>query len=167
MLTTRLPDRYPVPEAATNTDVFRALMALENAKGGHGVTSATRLGIVAHAHSLGPGAFQWYTMNRTLLDYIAADSLQHNEVTDLLGLRCMHTKGIDVPLLAYASGFTNGSAIESARKLAERSSIPHLDVVEDRALTHHDVLFADLPANSLVRALVAFVSSIADVEKRR
>jgi pimeloyl-ACP methyl ester carboxylesterase len=160
VLASRLPARYPVPESATNQQVFRALVDLDNASAGYGLTAATRLGVAAYAHSLGAGAFQWYTMNRVLLDYIAADSLQQTEITDLLGLRSVHGKTIDVPMLAYASGFTNGSAVESARLLVEQSAIPRLEVVTDAALTHHDLLFADQPANTLVRAIASFARSV-------
>ncbi|MEU3724545.1 hypothetical protein, partial [Streptomyces sp. NPDC031705] len=116
---------------------------------------------VAHAHSLGAGAFQWYTLNRTLLDLIAADSLEQSGTTELLGLRGLHTARIDVPVLAYASAFTNGSSLDSAKELARLSAISRLELVEDKALSHHDVLFADLPANSLVRAIASFAGSLA------
>ncbi|MFE5590424.1 hypothetical protein [Streptomyces sp. NPDC056549] len=171
-LAAHLPDRYPVPASPTNHEVFAALVNLGNAKPGYGVTAGhfengdwvqdgpTRLGVVAHAHSLGAGAFQWRTLSRTLLDLIAADSLRQNEITELLGLRASHAAEIDVPVLAYASAFTNGSSLEAAKELAQLSAISRLDLVEDKALSHHDVLFADLPANSLVRALASFASSL-------
>ncbi|MCG8917191.1 hypothetical protein L6E12_15500 [Actinokineospora sp. PR83] len=171
-LAARLPARYPVPDAATNHEVFAALTCMANAKPGHGVTAGhfedgawvqtgpTRLGVVAHAHSLGAGAFQWYTMNRLLLDLIAADSLEQNEITELLDLRAVHAGEIGVPVLAYASAFTNGSALQAAKQLADSSAITRLDLVEDKALSHHDALFADLPANSLVHAVAAFAGSL-------
>ncbi|WP_395363530.1 hypothetical protein ACHGLA_25095 [Streptomyces sp. YH02] len=171
-LAAHLPARYPVPAEATNHEVFAALVNLGNAKPGYGVTAGhfdggnwvqdgpTRLGVVAHAHSLGAGAFQWHTLNRTLLDLIAADSLRQNEITELLGLRGLHAAEIDVPVLAYASAFTNGSSLDAAKELAQLSAISRLDLVEDKALSHHDVLFADLPANSLVRAIASFAGSL-------
>ncbi|MFD8703245.1 hypothetical protein ACFV1W_11555 [Kitasatospora sp. NPDC059648] len=172
-LAARLPERYPVPASATNHEVFAALVNLGNAKPGYGVTAGrfeggawvqdgpTRLGVVAHAHALGAGGFQWHTLNRTLLDLIAADPLRPNEITELLGLRGLHAEEIDVPVLAYASAFTNGSSLEAAKELAQMSAISRLDLVEDKALSHHDVLFADLPANSLVRAIASFAGSLA------
>ncbi|OZD18156.1 hypothetical protein CH253_16855 [Rhodococcus sp. 06-156-3C] len=170
-LLTEIPARYGFSSdsSATNFDVFRALTAVSGAGGGHAVTTnatsagnaPTRLGSVAHSHAIAGGAFQWYTSNRTLLDFIVADSFRPTPLSEQFGLRNIHGADIDVPIYSFASAFTNGSSTRSAQWLADFSQVEVLTIESDDHLTHHDLLWADLPSNTLARGLADFARAIA------
>lgn len=178
-LRTHLPTRYaPSSEdSATNLDVFRALTAANRAGGGYAVTTTdspgsaavtpVRLGSVAHSHAIAGGAFQWYTSNRTLLDLIIADSYRPTTLGEQFGLRNFHGADIDVPVYSFASAFTNGSSTRSAQWLVESSRVNDLVVETDDNLTHHDLLWADLPANTLARGLAAFARNATKLDRVR
>ncbi|GAB2668347.1 hypothetical protein GCM10027169_32770 [Gordonia jinhuaensis] len=169
-----LPAQYGLSgsEDATNMAVFHALNTATGP--GHSVTVAgsadlaatapTRLGSVAHSHAIAGGAFQWYTSNRTLLDYIVADSFRPSALSEQFGFRNTHGSEINIPVYSFASAFTNGSCTQSAQWLAETAPVPELIIDSDDELTHHDLLWADLPANTLVRGITDFANLVTTLQ---
>ncbi|MGH8922276.1 MAG: alpha/beta fold hydrolase, partial [Actinomycetes bacterium] len=92
----------------------------------------TPLDTVAEAYAgPEPGSWVWYTLNRTMLDYVAANGFVENEVTRFLGLRISHGAAIDVPLYAFQSGLTGGTVGQAAANLVQSSRITEASLHSD------------------------------------
>ena len=85
-------------------------------------------------------AFDETTSPDELLD--AASSLRQTPAASYLGLRLLHGRRIDVPLYAYSSALTKGRVARGAKRLARRSRIEELSIVDDRGTSHLDPLSA-------------------------
>ncbi|WP_399927293.1 alpha/beta hydrolase [Streptomyces kanamyceticus] len=121
----------------------------------------TRLATVAEAFA-GPerSSWLWYTLNRVMLDYVAAMDLAETDVTRHLGLRLAHGKDIDVPLYAFQSGMTGGTVGQAAATVAAGSRIPEVSVHSDFALAHQDVVYAQWEDNRFLQTLSGFLGNL-------
>jgi pimeloyl-ACP methyl ester carboxylesterase len=71
-----------------------------------------------------PNAVEWYFPRRLSLDVDAAQFLQRNAQTKLLGLRPWHLRQVNVPVYAYETDLTGGRVLRGARRFVQRSHSP-------------------------------------------
>ncbi|MEV5280074.1 alpha/beta hydrolase [Streptomyces sp. NPDC051994] len=107
-----------------------------------------------------PGAWVWYTLNRVMLDLVAAIDFAENDLTEMLGLRLPHGKDIDVPLYTFQSGLTNGTTGQAAATVTAGSRIPQLSLHSDPALTHQDIVYARWEDNRFLQTLSHFLGDL-------
>lgn len=107
-----------------------------------------------------PGAWVWYTLNRVMLDLVAAIDFTESEVTRMLGLRLPHGQAIDVPLYAFQSGLTNGTTGQAAATVTANSRIPEMSLHADSDLTHQDVVYARWEDNRFLQTLSQFLREL-------
>ncbi|MEU9305853.1 alpha/beta hydrolase [Streptomyces sp. NPDC048269] len=107
-----------------------------------------------------PGAWVWYTLNRVMLDLVAAIDFAETDVTRMLGLRLPHGQAIDVPLYTFQSGLTNGTTGQAAATVTANSRIPEMSLHSDSALTHQDVVYARWEDNRFLQTLSQFLREL-------
>jgi hypothetical protein len=78
-----------------------------------------------------------------------------------LGLRLFHGRRIDVPVYAYSTDLTEGRVARGARRLAARSRVPHVRVVDHRKASHLDPLSAAPRTNRFLKTVVPFLRRLA------
>jgi hypothetical protein len=108
-----------------------------------------------------PNATEWYYPRRLLLDFDAASPLRRTPAARFLGLRLFHGRGIDVPVYAYSTDLTEGRVARGARRLAARSRVPHVRVVDHRNASHLDPLLAAPRTNRFLKTVVPFLNRVA------
>jgi hypothetical protein len=174
ILADRLPEAWRTDRPLTNAGLFGRLVDASTAHPAYSVHAGhlaengdwidggcTPLGTVAAAFAgPEPGAFLWYTLNRVMLDFVAANDLVETEVTDFLGLRPKHAQDINVPLYAFQTGLTNGTAGQAAAALVADSRIPELVLYGDGALAHQDLTYARWEHNRFIRTLASFLQTL-------
>jgi pimeloyl-ACP methyl ester carboxylesterase len=106
-----------------------------------------------------PNATEWYYPRRLLLDIDAANDVRQNAAARYLGLRLKHASQIDLPLYAFSTALTKGRVALGARRLADRSLIPHAVVIDDRRTSHLDPLSAAPKRNHFLKSVVRFLRS--------
>ncbi|MFF4156680.1 alpha/beta hydrolase [Streptomyces sp. NPDC001678] len=173
-LADRLPEALRPDRALTNAGLFGWLVGAERAHPSYSVTAGrlkddgawiedgpTALGTVAEAFAgPRPGAWLWYTLNRVMLDLVAAIDFTETDLTRLLGLRLFHTRDIDTPLYVFQSGLTNGTTGQAAATVTAGSRIPELSLHSDAALTHQDVVYARWDDNRFLQTLSQFLRGL-------
>lgn len=174
-LVERLPEEVrPAQRNLTNAALFGHLVHAERAHPSFSVTvgrpqesgewkdeGPTSLATVAEAFAgPRPGAWIWYTLQRVMLDYVAAIGFTETEVTRHLGLRLSHTREIDVPLFAFQSGLTNGTTGEAAARVAANSRITEFTLRTDAGLTHQDLVYARFDENRFLQSLALFLDTL-------
>lgn len=174
VLADRLPEAVRTDRKLTNAGLLGWLVDAERAHPSFSVRAGTledsgawkdggptSLATIAEAFAgPQPGAWLWYTLNRVLLDYVAALPFTETDVTRRLGLRLAHTSGIDVPLYAFQSGLTNGTTGQAAASVAAGSRIPELALYSDTALTHQDVVYARWEDNRFLQTLSQWLRTL-------
>jgi hypothetical protein len=108
-----------------------------------------------------PNATEWYYPRRLLLDIDAASRLRQTPAARHLGLRLLHGRRIDVPLYAYGTALTEGGVARGAKRLARRSRIEEVSIVDDRGTSHLDPLSAAPRRNDFLRTVVPFLKRLS------
>ncbi|MGX2995736.1 alpha/beta hydrolase [Streptomyces sp. JNUCC 64] len=170
----RVPEMFRTEGKLTNLGLFGRLVDAAHAHPSYSVQAGhpnedgtwndagpTRLRTVAEAFAgPRPGAWTWYTLNRVMLDLVAAIDFRETELTRLLGLRVSHPDTIDVPLYVFQSGLTRGTTGQAAASVTAASRIPELSLHGDPALTHQDVVYAQWDDNRFLRTLSQFLDGL-------
>ncbi|MQS35755.1 alpha/beta hydrolase [Streptomyces katsurahamanus] len=173
-LADRLPEAFRTEGKLTNAGLFGRLVDAAHAHPSYSVHAGhlddsgawtdgghTRLRTVAEAFAgPRPGAWTWYTLNRVMLDLVAAIGFEETELTRLLGLRLAHGAAIDVPLYTFQSGLTNGTTGQAAATVTAGSRIPELSLHSDAALTHQDIVYARREDNRFLQTLSQFLRGL-------
>jgi pimeloyl-ACP methyl ester carboxylesterase len=135
-----LPSAFKPPVRATNRGLFGYAfdkdtspeqLSLIRVNAGHlgsdgdwvdgDVTPMHRL---ADGFSGSPNATEWYFPRRLPIEVDAAQELQRNAQTKLLGLRPWHLRDVNVPVYAYQTDLTGGRVLRGARSFVGRSHSP-------------------------------------------
>lgn len=106
-----------------------------------------------------PGNFvEWYYPRRLTIDVRGAGRYTRNAVSDYLGLRTWHHRGVDVPLYAFQTGFGRGRVLKGARAFVRGSRVPRA-VYVDRTVgyAHLDPLAATPSRNDFLKTVVPFL----------
>jgi len=106
-----------------------------------------------------PAGLEWYWPRRMSLDLEAIDPFVASAVTKGLGLSLEHASDIDIPLYAFATGITHGSAISAAKWVVANSKIPEATYVTDESMSHLDPLFDAPPDNKFLQTVTSFLTS--------
>lgn len=116
---------------------------------------------MARAFSRDPAnATEWFYPNRMILDTAAANALRPTKAGDLLGLRLLHTRTIDVPLYAIQTDLTNGGVLAGAREVIERSRIRRSRLIDaSRGMSHLDPVLAG-PESRFTKSVIPFLERI-------
>ncbi len=117
---------------------------------------------MARAFSREPAnATEWYYPNRMILDTAAANALRPTKAAELLGLRLLHTRRIDVPLYAIQTDLTDGGVLAGAREVIERSRIRRSKLVDaSRGMSHLDPVLAGPESNRFTKSAAPFLERI-------
>jgi pimeloyl-ACP methyl ester carboxylesterase len=116
---------------------------------------------VAELFSTEPAnAVEWYFPRRLTLDVQAASALRRTPATQLLGLRVIDSRKVDVPLFAFGTDFSNGRVVKAARRFVVMSRIPRASFAQADHFTHLDPLTASPGENHLLTTVVPFLESI-------
>jgi pimeloyl-ACP methyl ester carboxylesterase len=103
---------------------------------------------------------EWYFPKRLTIDTNGADRMKMNDVARFLGLRLMHTAGIDVPIYAFQTDLTDGGVLGGARALVKRAQTTKkqaLLVDGEEQQSHLDPLTAAPKRNKFLRNLIGFL----------
>ncbi|HSD81140.1 MAG TPA: hypothetical protein VLB47_10775 [Solirubrobacteraceae bacterium] len=131
------------------------------------VTPIRRL---ADAFSGRPNATEWYFPRRLQIDVDAAQYLERNAQTRLLGLRPWHLGAVDVPVYAYQTDLTGGRVLRGARRFVQRSRSPRrLARLVDGSRTdsHLDPLLAAPSRSRFLKTVVPWLRRVAPAPPRR
>jgi pimeloyl-ACP methyl ester carboxylesterase len=170
--------RPPVPPTnrgglgyAFDKDTSPAALSLIRVNAGHlgadgdwvdgDVTPIRRL---ADAFSGAPNATEWYFPRRLSIDVDAAQYLQRNAQTKLLGLRPWHLRAVDVPVYAYQTDLTSGRVLRGARRFVQRSRSPRrLARFVDGSKTdsHLDPLLAAPARSKFLKTVVPWLRGLS------
>jgi hypothetical protein len=66
-----------------------------------------------------------------------------------------------VPLYAYGTALTEGGVARGAKRLARRSRIEEVSIVDDRGTSHLDPLSAAPRRNDFLRTVVPFLKRLS------
>jgi pimeloyl-ACP methyl ester carboxylesterase len=105
----------------------------------------------------------WYHPRRLSLDSAAVNGGIANPAQDLLGVRAVHGRDLDLPIYALETRFGAGRVLAGAQLLAEQSGIPDEELtLVDRSdsITHTDPMGIHTAENPLVATLVPFLEGI-------
>jgi hypothetical protein len=174
VLANKVPEAFRVNGTVTNAGLFGRLVDAAQAHPSYSVQAGhlnddgawvdagpTRLQTVAEAFAgPRPGAWTWYTLNRVMLDLVAAIDFKETELTRFLGLRVAHGADINVPLYVFQSGLTNGTTGQAAASVTAASKIPELSLFSDTALTHQDLVYAQWEDNRFLQTLNQFLRTL-------
>ncbi|KPI05878.1 hypothetical protein OK074_4368 [Actinobacteria bacterium OK074] len=107
-----------------------------------------------------PTVWQWYWPARLSVDLDVTDAYADTELARSLGLRLLHGAQLDVPLYAFETSLTNGTVLDSARRLVANSRIPYGTYASDDGMNHLDPLFAAPDRNTATRSLTDFLTAL-------
>ena len=178
VLQPRLPDAlrppYPVTNAALLGTLVEASFGWPNSitvHSGHladsgdvrgwvddGITPISR--VAAAYAGPQPTAWEWYWPSRLSVDLDVADPYADTALSRSLGLRLRHTTELNLPLYAFQTSLTNGTAVASARWVVSNSHIPYAAYETDNGMNHLDPLFAAAPHNTVTRTLAPFLTGL-------
>ncbi|WP_371578673.1 alpha/beta hydrolase [Streptomyces sp. NBC_01314] len=121
----------------------------------------TPIGRVAEAYAGPvPGVWEWYWPARLSVDLDVSDVYADTDLARSLGLRLRHAPGIDLPLYAFQTSYSNGTVVESARRVVAESHVPYAAYESDEGMNHLDPLFAATPHNTATHTLAEFLGRI-------
>jgi len=116
---------------------------------------------LARTFAASPNATEWYFPERLRIDVNAANRVERNAVTKLLGLRLYHRRAVDRPLYALQTALTKGGVLRGARRYVDGSRIPAVTLVDAaREQDHLDPLTAAPGRNRFVTTVVPFLRRI-------
>lgn len=117
---------------------------------------------MARAFSREPAnATEWFYPNRMILDTAAANALRPTKAGDLLGLRLLHTRTIDVPLYAIQTDLTGGGVLAGAREVIKRSRIRRSRLINaSKGMSHLDPVLAGPETNRFTKSVIPFLERI-------
>jgi pimeloyl-ACP methyl ester carboxylesterase len=124
------------------------------------VTPIKRL---AEAFAGQPNATEWYFPRKLTIDVDAAQFLERNAQTRLLGLRPWHLREVDVPVYAYQTDLTGGRVLRGARRFVSRSRSPRrLARFVDASKTdsHLDPLVAAPATSTFLKTVVPWLRAV-------
>ena len=125
-----------------------------------GITPISRVA-EADGTSRPTDATEWYYPARLRLDSSAVGGYRPSPASRALGLRLEHLAGVDVPLYAFQTGFTDGRVLRGARAFAGASRVPRTTMVDrSRTTTHEDPIYARPRDNAFLQTVVPFIRSI-------
>ena len=96
-----------------------------------------------------------------ILDTAAANALRPTKAGDLLGLRLLHTRTIDVPLYAIQTDLTGGGVLAGAREVIKRSRIRRSRLINaSKGMSHLDPVLAGPETNRFTKSVIPFLERI-------
>ncbi len=124
-----------------------------------GVTPVASLARIA-AHE--PGNFaEWYYPKRLTIDVRGASGYTRTKVTDFLGLRTWHRRGVNVPLYAFQTDLSNGRVLKAAKAFVHASRVRRATYVNAiKGYSHLDPLAAAPKRNAFLRTAARFLRRI-------
>jgi pimeloyl-ACP methyl ester carboxylesterase len=129
-----------------------------------GVTPVSRLAATFGQEPT--NAVEWYFPKKLTIDTNGADQMTQNDVANLLGLRLMHTRKVDLPLYAIATDLAGAHVLDGAHNLIRRSRITRREsmlVNRNPLFSHLDPLTAAPKANAFLKTVVKFLNrKVAD-----
>ncbi|UUU32453.1 lysophospholipase [Streptomyces sp. CA-210063] len=121
----------------------------------------TPIGRVAEAYAGPvPGVWEWYWPARLSVDLDVSDVYADTDLARSLGLRLRHAAGLDIPLYAFQTSYSQGTVVEGARRVVAESRIPYAVHETDEGMNHLDPLFAATEHNTATRTLAEFVGRV-------
>jgi pimeloyl-ACP methyl ester carboxylesterase len=133
-----------------------------------GVTPVSRL---AETFGQEPtNAVEWYFPKKLTIDTNGADQMTQNDVANLLGLRLMHTRKVNLPLYAIGTDLAGAHVLDGARNLIRRSKITRRQsmlVNRNPLISHLDPLTAAPKTNAFLKTIVPFLDRRVFRDKRK
>lgn len=103
---------------------------------------------------------EWFFPKRLTIDTNGAHPMRQNGAARFLGLRLLHTRGIDVPIYAIETALPGADVLRGARALIRRSRTTRREstlVDADPQHSHLDPLIAAPGANLFFKTVVPFL----------
>lgn len=107
-----------------------------------------------------PTVWEWYWPARLSVDLDVTDPYEDTALARSLGLRLLHTAGLDIPLYAFQTSYAKGTIVSAAREVVATSRIPYARYETDSGMNHLDPLFATPSHNTFTRTLAPFLAGL-------
>lgn len=107
-----------------------------------------------------PGVWEWYWPARLSVDLDVGDVYADTDLARSLGLRLRHAAGLDIPLYAFQTSYSQGTVVEAAHRVTAESRVPYAVYETDEGMNHLDPLFAATAHNTATRTLAEFVARV-------